>query len=85
MLLVIKIILFLLSKAQNFMSLSSHYPQKTIKNDQNFLAKDLKYLSIGMNIKQKVVTKIRQVSIDIFLNQTLYVLTDCLFILFKSK
>ena len=34
------------------------YQQKTIKNYQNSLAKDLKDLSIGMNIKQRVRIKI---------------------------
>ena len=43
------------------------------------LAKDLKCQRIGMNIKQKVRLKIRQVSIDIFSNQSLLELLDCLF------
>ena len=54
------------------MFLSSLYQPKTIKNYENSLAKDLKDQSIGMNIKQKI-------RIDIFSNQTLYVLTDCSF------
>ena len=45
-------IYFLLSKTQNYMCLSSLYQQKTIKNYQNFLAKDLKDQFIGMNIKK---------------------------------
>ena len=42
------------------------YRKKTIKNDQNFLSKDLKAQLIGLNIKQKVGIKIQQMSIDIF-------------------
>ena len=38
-----------------------------------------------MNIKQKVRIKIQQTSIDNFLNQTLYELTDYFFILQKSN
>ena len=48
------------------MFLSSLYQQKTIKNDQNFLAKDLKDQCIRMNIKQTVRIKIRQMTIDVF-------------------
>ena len=40
---------------------------------------------IGINIKQKVRIKKRQTSIDIFLNQTLQELTDCLFKLIQIK
>ena len=64
------------------MYLSSFYQQKTIKNFQNVLTKDLKDVDIGMNIKQKLETKKkkkRQMSIDIFLNQNFCELTDCLF------
>ena len=43
------------------------YQQKIIKNDQNFIAKDLKDQFVGMNTKQKVRMKIRQISIDILL------------------
>ena len=39
--------------------------QKIIKNYQNLLAKDLKDLFIGINIKQKVTIKIQQMNIDI--------------------
>ena len=53
------------------MFLLSLYLQKTIKNCQNVLAKDLKDKFIGMNIKQKVRTLIQQMNIDIFLNQIL--------------
>ena len=40
---------------------------------------DLKDQFIGMNIKQKVRTKIRQINLDIFSNQNLLELIDCLF------
>ena len=40
--------------------------QETIKNYQNFLAKDLKVNFIGMNKKQKLRVKIQQMTIDIF-------------------
>ena len=49
----ILIILFLFSKTQNYMFLLSLYQQKAIKNEQNFLAKDLKDHCIRINIKQK--------------------------------
>ena len=45
------------------MFLLSLYLQKTIKNCQNVLAKDLKDQFIGMNIKQKVRTLIQQMNI----------------------
>ena len=61
------------------MLLQSLHQQKTVKSYQNFLAKNLKYQSIGMNIKQKVKNEILQMSISIFSNQNLKVLTDCLF------
>ena len=64
------------------MYLSSFYQQKTIKNFQNVLAKDLKDVDIGMNIKQKIEKKNkkkRQMSIDIFLNQNFCESADCLF------
>ena len=54
------------------MFLLSLYLQKTIKNCQNVLAKDLKDKFIGMNIKQKVRTLIQQMNVDIFLNQILF-------------
>ena len=62
-------ILFLLSKAQNYMLLLSLYHQKIIKKDQTFLAKDLKDQCIEMNMKQKFRLKTRQMNIDIFSNQ----------------
>ena len=79
MLMLILIMLFLLSEKQNYMFLLSIYQQKTIKNYQNVLAENLKDLYIGMNIKQKVKIKKRQIITDIFLNQALWELTDCLF------
>ena len=66
-------------KAQSYMSLLLFYQQKTIKNYQNFLAKDLKDQCIAIRIKQKRKRKILQISTDIFQNQILLVLTDCLF------
>ena len=41
------------------------------KNYQKFSAKDLKDQFFGMNIKQKVIIKIQQTSLDFFLNQIL--------------
>ena len=80
MLKLILIILFLLSKTQSYdIFLLSLYQQNTIKNYQNALAKYLKDQCFGKNLKQKVKIKIRQMSMDIFSNYTLYVLTDCLF------
>ena len=47
------IILFLLSKTQNYIcSCSNFINKKTAKNSQKFLAEDLKDQFIGMNIKQ---------------------------------
>ena len=43
------------------------------------LTKHLKDHFNGMNIKEKVKLKIRQISIDIFSNQILLELIDCLF------
>ena len=48
-----------------------HIPDVTLsakdnQNYQNFLAKNLKNQCIGINIKQKVGTKIQQMNIDIF-------------------
>ena len=56
----------------------SLYQYRTIKNYQNFIAKNLKHQYIGLNIKQKVRMKIQQTSTDILLNQTLWGLIDCL-------
>ena len=51
LMMLILIIIFLLSKTQKYMFLWSLYQQKTTKNYQNFLAKNLKDQFIGMNIK----------------------------------
>ena len=67
----ILITLFLLLKTQNCMFMLSLYQQRTTKNYQNFLAKDLKDQCIGMNIEQEVRIKMQQIIIDIFFNQTL--------------
>ena len=56
-------------------TLSARDNQKLSKR----LSKDLKDQFIGMNIKQKVKIKIRQMNIDIFSNQILLESTDCLF------
>ena len=61
-------ILFLLSKTMFLLSL---YQQKIIKNYQNTLVRYLKNQFIGMNIKQRVIIKIRQINIDNFSNQIL--------------
>ena len=67
----ILMVFFLLSKTQNCMFILSLSQQKIIKYYQNFLAKGLEDQCIGMSIKQKVRIKTQQLSIDIFLNQTL--------------
>ena len=51
----------------------------TTKNYQNFIVKDLKDQSIGMNIKQKVRIKIRQMNIDIFSNKIFLEFIDYFF------
>ena len=66
-----KIILFFLSNTQNYITLLLLYQQKTTKSYENSLAKDLKEQFIGMNKKEKVGMKVRQMSIDIFSIQTL--------------
>ena len=53
--------------------------KKTIKNYKQFLVKNLKDQFIGMNIKQKVRIKIRQMNKYIFSNQILLESIDCLF------
>ena len=65
------IISFLLLKTQNYLFLYLPYQQKVTKNYQNFLAKDSKDQLIGINVKQKVIIKIRQMNLDIFSNQVL--------------
>ena len=49
------------------------------KANQNFLGKDLKDHFIEINIKQKVIIKIRQMNLDIFSNQILLESIDHLF------
>ena len=48
--------------------LSSLYQRKSIKNNQNFSAKDFKDQFIGMNIIQKNENKGTKISTDIFSN-----------------
>ena len=67
------------------MFLLSLFKPRTIKNYQDFLVKHLEDQCNIINIKQKVRIKIQQTSIDNFLNQTLYELTDYSFILQKSN
>ena len=76
---VILMILFVPSTTQHYLFQSALYLKKTIKNYKNFLAKDLKDQSIGTNIKQKVKMNIQQMNKEIFLDETLQKLTDCLF------
>ena len=76
MLILILIILFLLSQTQNYTFLSSLQQQKSIKNHQNFLAKDLEDQNIGINIKEKIRIKTRQINIDISSNKTLQEITN---------
>ena len=73
------IILFLLSKKQNYMFLLKLYQQKRIKNYQNSLAKDMKHQFIGMSIKEKIKIKIRQMNKDTFMNKFFLELIDYLF------
>ena len=54
--------IFLPSKTPKYMFQLSLYQQQTIKNYQNFLAKDLKDKFVGMIIKQKVRAKIQQMN-----------------------
>ena len=61
------------------------YRQETIKNYYNFLAKDLKDQFTGMNIKQKVRIKMRQMNINIFSNQILLESTNYLFLFIQIK
>ena len=79
MIILVLIMLFSLSKTQNYKFLLSLYQQNIIKNYQNFLVKGFKYKFIGMNIKQKVRIKIQQMNIDVFSNQTLLGLIDYLY------
>ena len=61
-----------------------YHQQKVIKTYQNLFAKDSKDQSFGLNINQKVKLNLREMTIDIFLNQTLLVLANYFF-LFKPK
>ena len=47
-------------------------------NYQNLLAKDLNDQFIGKNMKQKEMIRIQLMNLDIFSNQTLSGLIDCL-------
>ena len=67
--------LFSLSKMQNFMFLQLLHLQKKIRKYQSFLSNNVKDQFIGI-YKTRVKIKILQMSIDIFLNQTLQ---KCLF------
>ena len=63
----------------------------TIKDTKSYVpvvtlsAKGNQKLLIGMNMKQKLGTKILQTSTDILLNETLWELTDCLFCFIETK
>ena len=81
----IQIMLFLLSKTQNYKSPLQLYQHEIIKNQQNFLAKDLKDQYTGMNIKKKKTIKIRQMNIDTLSNQILLELIGCLFQFIQIK
>ena len=48
------------------------YQQKSIKNYQNLLAKDLKDRFIGINIKGKVIIKIQQMNLNLLLESIDY-------------
>ena len=56
-----------------------HNQQKVIKTYINLFAKDSKVQSFGMNVNQKVKLNLQEITIAIFLNQTLLVLTNYLF------
>ena len=60
----------LLLNTQNYMFLLVTQ-QKTIKNYQKFLVKNLKDQFSRIKIKQKVIIKIQQTNLDFFLNQIL--------------
>ena len=60
------LILFSLSKKENYMFLSSLYQQRIFKIYQKFLVKDLRGQFFGMNIKQKVSIITLQMNIDVF-------------------
>ena len=71
---------FFYYQRQKIICLCSQFiSQKITKKYQNFLAKDLKDQAIGIDIRQKVRIKTRQMSTDVFSNQILKELTDCLY------
>ena len=74
------IILSLLLKTQNYM-----FQQETIKNYQNFVAKDLRGPFVGMKIKQKVIIKIRQTNLNTVSNQIFLESIDHLFQFIETK
>ena len=84
-LILILIALFSLSKTKNYTSLLSLYQQKTIKNYENFLAKNLKDQWIRLYMEKKARIKIRQINTDTLLDQTLHELTVCLFWFIQIK
>ena len=59
--------------------------QKTIKNYQKFLVKNLKDQFSRIKIKQKVIIKIQQTNLDFFLNQIFQESMDYFFRLRKSR
>ena len=52
---------------------------------KKLLVNDLKDQYIGINVKQKVTIKKRQINISIFLNQILLDSIDCLFYFSQTK
>ena len=80
MLMVMMIILSLLLKTQNYM-----FQQETIKNYQNFIARDSKGPFVGMKIKQKVIIKIRQTNLNTVSNQIFLEAIDHLFQFIETK
>ena len=67
MLNLILIILFLLSRTQDYMSLLSINQYKTTQIQQNILAKNLRDQCIGMNVKRKVRKKNKAVGYRYFI------------------
>ena len=73
---IILIFLFLLSETQNYMLQLEIFQQETIKNYENFSAKNLKDSFIGINRKQELRMEILQINTDFFSNQNLLELID---------
>ena len=74
----VNIIIFTIKDTKLYVSvvtLSAKDNQKLSK----FLTKDLKDQFLGNNIKQRLIIKIPQMNLDIFSNQILLDLIDCLF------